>query len=189
MAFELVDVEPEVLERDDAPGVDEAGIAPGLGHGGDVERAALGADLELLLEVADRLDLDLVVGLGVDQLVEDRPGRPRPPRARRRSQVDRAGVLAARSPPPCSSVASPSLVVVVVVAARGERQHDDGEQRNRIVSLRRRDRIVISLRVVVRLCRRSAVDAGPVVGVEEVQAVGVDDELDRLALAAPWCAG
>ena len=49
-----------------------AGIAPGCGHGRHVERAAFGPDLELLLEVAGRLDLDLVVGLRVDQVVEDR---------------------------------------------------------------------------------------------------------------------
>ena len=43
----------------------------GLRHRGDLEGAALGADLDLLLEVADRLDGHLVVDLGVDQVVED----------------------------------------------------------------------------------------------------------------------
>ena len=50
---------PEVLERHDASRVDEGRDRTRLGDGGHVEGAALGPDLELLLEVADRLDLDL----------------------------------------------------------------------------------------------------------------------------------
>ena len=49
---------PDVLERDDVARLGQVGDRAGLRHGGDVERAALGPDLELLLEVADRLDLD-----------------------------------------------------------------------------------------------------------------------------------
>ena len=51
--------------------VDEAGDGAGLRHRGDVERAAVGTDLELLFEVADDSTVGLVVGLRVDQVVED----------------------------------------------------------------------------------------------------------------------
>ena len=51
---QLVDVEAQVLERHDVARLGQVGDGAGLRHGGDVERAALGPDLELLLEVADR---------------------------------------------------------------------------------------------------------------------------------------
>ena len=50
--LELADVEAQVLEGDGAL-VDRIGDGPGLGQQRDVEVAALGADLELLLEVAE----------------------------------------------------------------------------------------------------------------------------------------
>ena len=43
---------PRSSSGDDRPESASVGDRAGLGHGGDVERAALGADLELLLEVA-----------------------------------------------------------------------------------------------------------------------------------------
>ena len=48
-----------------------AGDRARLRHGREVERAAFGTDLELLLEVAGRLDLGVVVDLRVDEVVED----------------------------------------------------------------------------------------------------------------------
>ena len=72
MRLELVDVEAHVLERDDVAVLRLLGDGPGLRHEDDVEGAALGPDLDLLLEVVRRLELGRVVGLGGDQVVEDR---------------------------------------------------------------------------------------------------------------------
>ena len=51
--------------------VDETGDRSRLRYGSKVEGAAFGPDLELLLEVGGRLDRGVVVGLRVDQVVED----------------------------------------------------------------------------------------------------------------------
>ena len=51
LLVEIVDVEPEVFERDEVPLVDQARDGARLRYRGDVERAAVGADLELLFEV------------------------------------------------------------------------------------------------------------------------------------------
>ena len=75
------------------PGVDERRDGAGLRDRGNVERAAFGSDLELLLEVADGLDLDVVVGVCVDQLVEDLLVRGGLLGLARAHQVDLAGVL------------------------------------------------------------------------------------------------
>src|SRR3546814_16012022 len=70
-SLEPGDVEAEVLERHDAAVGRELPHRSGLRHGGQVEGAALGPDLELLLAVAGSLDLRLVGGVGVGHVVED----------------------------------------------------------------------------------------------------------------------
>ena len=72
MLLELGDVEAQVLERDGVAAVGLRLHRSGLRQQDDVERAALGPDLDLLLEVARRLELDLVVDLGRDEVVDDR---------------------------------------------------------------------------------------------------------------------
>jgi hypothetical protein len=123
--FELGDVEAHVLEGDGAL-IHGVGHRPGLGQQRDVEGAALGTDLEVLLEAARLLEHGLVLDFGVDQLVDDALNRFVLLRLHRVQHIDGAGVLAAATVLGVGCAA----VVVIVVAARGEQHHDDGGHRH-----------------------------------------------------------
>jgi hypothetical protein len=123
--LELGDVKAHVLEGDRAL---THGVLhrPGLGQQRDVEGAALGADLEVLLEAARLLELGLVVDFGGDQLVDDALNRFVLLGLHRVQHVHGAGVLAAATFLGVGCAA----VVVIVVAAGGEQHHDDGGHRH-----------------------------------------------------------
>jgi hypothetical protein len=125
---ELVDVEPEVLERDDRAALGQRGDPTGLRHGGDVQRAALRLDLELLLEVAGRDDLDVVVDLGVDHVVEDRlvgVGLLRLPGA---EQLHLARVLELTAATSLTRGVAAVVAVVAPTPARDEREREERDQ-------------------------------------------------------------
>src|SRR5918998_353486 len=130
---ELVDVEAEILEGHDRACLDQIGDRSRLGHGRHVEGAALGADLELLLEVADRLDLDGVLGVRVDHVVEDRLVGVDLLRLAGAHQVDRARVLAEVAAASAAALLGivTAAAFVIVVAACGEQHHDDGGHRHK----------------------------------------------------------
>src|SRR5205823_9704164 len=60
---EIIDVEAQVLEGHNLPSVDQLGQRPWLWRSSDLQGPALRPDLELLLEVAHRLDRGLVLDL------------------------------------------------------------------------------------------------------------------------------
>jgi hypothetical protein len=122
--LELADVEAEVLERHDRPGLGLSGDTTRLGHERDVERLAFRTDRKLLLELAGRLDLDVVVG--VDVVVHHGLDGFGLLRLHGVEDVDGACVLLAVAA--ALGAATTAVIIVIITAARrGDEGQGDAE--------------------------------------------------------------
>ena len=105
---ELVDVEAQVLERHDVPASARSAMAPGCGTAATSSVPPSAWIWNCWAKSLAGLDLDVVVGLGVDQLVEDLLVGVGLLGLAGAQQLDGAGVLARAPPPsPPSSVVPP----------------------------------------------------------------------------------
>ena len=112
-----------------SPAVGQVGDGARLRHGGHVERAAFGLDLELLGEVAGGDDLDVVVRISGDQLVEDHLVGVGLLGLTGAEQLDGAGVLTAAA---AGGGGSTGVVSVAIVTAprRDEREGTEWYQQS-----------------------------------------------------------